>query len=210
MISRLANISLPLKLLAASMASLLDSVTVTRVFSLPFSASISSAPAVPSVSGPRISSVRFLDFRGLKASRSLVAQSASLVANRRSRLARGGRIFCEAQDTTAAVEVPNLSDSEWQTKVLESDVPVLVEFWAPWCGPCRMIHPIVDQLAKEFAGKFKFYKINTDESPNTANRYGIRSVPTVIIFKDGEKKDSIIGAVPRETLEKTIERFLVE
>lgn len=73
-----------------------------------------------------------------------------------------------------------------------------------------MIHPIVDQLAKEFAGKFKFYKINTDESPNTANRYGIRSVPTVIIFKNGEKKDSIIGAVPRDTLEKTIERFLVE
>jgi len=108
------------------------------------------------------------------------------------------------------VAVPNLSDSEWQTKVLESDVPVLVEFWAPWCGPCRMIHPIVDQLAKDFAGKFKFYKINTDESPNTANRYGIRSVPTVIIFKGGEKKDSIIGAVPRETLEKTIERFLVE
>ncbi|ESQ48430.1 hypothetical protein EUTSA_v10021581mg [Eutrema salsugineum] len=189
------------------MASLLDSVTVTRVFSLPIAASISSASPVPSVSVRRVSTARFLEFRGLKASRSLASQS---VPNRRSRFARGGRIACEAQDTTAAVEVPNLSDSEWQTRVLESDVPVLVEFWAPWCGPCRMIHPIVDQLAKDFAGKFKFYKINTDESPNTANRYGIRSVPTVIIFKDGEKKDSIIGAVPRETLEKTIERFLVE
>ncbi|KAL1202488.1 Thioredoxin M4 [Cardamine amara subsp. amara] len=181
------------------MASLLDSVTVTRVFS------ISSASAVPS-----ISPVRFLEFRGLKASRSSMTQSASLCANRRSTFARGGRIICEAQDTTAAVEVPNLSDSEWQTQVLESDIPVLVEFWAPWCGPCRMIHPIVDQLAKDFAGKFKFYKINTDESPNTANRYGVRSVPTVIVFKDGEKKDIIIGAVPRETLQKTIERFLVE
>ena len=106
--------------------------------------------------------------------------------------------------------VPNRSDSEWQKQVLESDVPVLVEFWAPSCGPCRMIRPIVDQLAKDFAGKFKFYKINTDESPNTTNRYGIRSVPTVIIFKDGEKKDSITGAVPREALEKTIEMFLVE
>ncbi|KAG7582053.1 Thioredoxin domain [Arabidopsis suecica] len=192
------------------MASLLDSVTVTRVFSLPIAASISSTSAGPSVSGRRISPVRFLEFRGLKCSQSLVTHSASLGANRRSRAARGGRIACEAQDTTAAVEVPNLSDSEWQTQVLESDVPVLVEFWAPWCGPCRMIHPIVDQLAKDFAGKFKFYKINTDESPNTANRYGIRSVPTVMIFKDGDKKDSIIGAVPRETLEKTIERFLVE
>ncbi|VVA97718.1 unnamed protein product [Arabis nemorensis] len=193
------------------MASLLDSVTVTRVFTLPIMNSISSASPVPSVSGRRISPVRFLGFRGLKASPSFVTQSACLkAANRRSRFARGGRIACEAQDATAAaVEVPNLSDSEWQTQVLESDVPVMVEFWAPWCGPCRMIHPIVDQLAKDFAGKFKFYKINTDESPNTANRYGIRSVPTVMIFKDGEKKDSIIGAVPRETLEKTIERFLV-
>ncbi|CAH8293683.1 unnamed protein product [Eruca vesicaria subsp. sativa] len=191
------------------MASLLDSVTVTRVFSLPITSSISPTSTVQSVSARRI----VPEFRGLKASRrSLVTQSTSLGTNLRSRFARGGKIVCEAQDTTAsaAVEVPNLSDSEWQTQVLESDVPVLVEFWAPWCGPCRMIHPIVDQLAKDFAGKFKFYKINTDESPNTANRYGIRSVPTVIIFKDGEKKDSIIGAVPKETLEKTIERFLVE
>ncbi|KAJ4893688.1 hypothetical protein Rs2_20482 [Raphanus sativus] len=189
------------------MASLLDSVTVTRVFSLPITSSISSASKAPSVSALRIP-----EFRGLKASRrSSVTQSASFVTNLGSRFARGGRIVCEAQDTTAAaVEVPNISDSEWQTQVLESDVPVLVEFWAPWCGPCRMIHPIVDQLAKDFAGKFKFYKINTDECPNTANRYGIRSVPTVIIFKDGEKKDSIIGAVPKETLEKTIERFVVE
>ncbi|XP_056866231.1 thioredoxin M4, chloroplastic isoform X2 [Raphanus sativus] len=108
------------------------------------------------------------------------------------------------------VRFTDLSDSEWQTQVLEPDVPVLVEFWEPRCGPCATIHPIVDQLAKDFAGKFKFYKINTDESPNTTNRYGISSVPTVIVFKDGEKKDSITGAVSRETLEKTIERFLVE
>ncbi|CAN8259251.1 unnamed protein product [Cochlearia groenlandica] len=187
------------------MASLLDSVTVVT---LPISASISSASSLPSVSGHRISPIRLLDFRGLKASRWCSVTTSIPLENRR-RL-RGGRIVCEAQDTTAAVEVPNLSDSEWQTQVLESDVPVMVEFWAPWCGPCRMIHPIVDQLAKDFAGKFKFYKINTDESPNTANRYGIRSVPTVMVFKDGEKKDSIIGAVPRVTLEKTIERFLVE
>ncbi|KAF2560140.1 hypothetical protein F2Q68_00017678 [Brassica cretica] len=176
------------------MASLLDSVTVTRVFSLPITSSISPASKVPSISARRISPVP--EFRVLKSSRkSSVTQTASLGTNLGSRFARGGRIVCEAQDTTAAAV---------------EDVPVLVEFWAPWCGPCRMIHPIVDQLAKDFAGKFKFYKINTDESPNTANRYSIRSVPTVIIFKDGEKKDSIIGAVPKETLEKTIERFVVE
>ncbi|KAJ4898002.1 hypothetical protein Rs2_24796 [Raphanus sativus] len=79
--------------------------------------------------------------------------------------------------------VPDLSDSEWQTQVLKPDVPVLVEFWEPRCGPCATIHPIVDQLAKDFAGKFKFYKINTDESPNTTNRYGISSVPTVIVIQ---------------------------
>ncbi|RID71641.1 hypothetical protein BRARA_C03566 [Brassica rapa] len=163
------------------MASLHDCITEILLLSLLITSSISSTSAVTVGSH-----VRFPECRG--------------------------EIVCENQGTTsaAAVEVPNRSDSEWQTQVLESDVPVLVEFWAPSCGPCRMIRPIVDQLAKDFAGKFKFYKINTDESPNTTNRYGIRSVPTVIIFKDGEKKDSITGAVPREALEKTIEMFLVQ
>ncbi|KAI4322930.1 hypothetical protein L6164_022578 [Bauhinia variegata] len=104
--------------------------------------------------------------------------------------------------------VGSVTEANWQSLVIESESPVLVEFWAPWCGPCRMIHPIVDQLAKEYTGKLKCYKVNTDESPETATRYGIRSIPTVMIFKNGEKKDTIIGAVPKSTLTTSIEKLL--
>jgi thioredoxin 1 len=106
------------------------------------------------------------------------------------------------------IAVASITDENWQSLVIESDTPVLVEFWAPWCGPCRVIHPIIDELAKENAGKLKCYKLNTDESPSTASRYGIRSIPTVILFKNGEKKDAVIGAVPKSTLTTIIEKFL--
>lgn len=119
---------------------------------------------------------------------------------------RAPAVVCEAQDT--AVEVAGVTDATWQSLVLESESPVLVEFWAPWCGPCRMIHPVIDELAKQYAGKLKCYKVNTDESPSVATRYGIRSIPTVMIFKSGEKKDAVIGAVPKSTLTTSIEKFL--
>ena len=106
------------------------------------------------------------------------------------------------------ISVAPVTDETWTSLVVESDLPVLVEFWAPWCGPCRMIHPIVDDLAKEYAGKVKFFKVNTDDSPGIATQYGIRSIPTVIMFKGGEKKDAIIGAVPKSTLTTSIEKFL--
>eukprot|EP00252_Welwitschia_mirabilis_P022478 TRINITY_DN6089_c0_g1_i1.p1 TRINITY_DN6089_c0_g1~~TRINITY_DN6089_c0_g1_i1.p1 ORF type:complete len:191 (+),score=32.95 TRINITY_DN6089_c0_g1_i1:297-869(+) len=116
------------------------------------------------------------------------------------------RIVCEAQDTVAQVQ--DVNDSTFKSIVLESNIPVLVDFWAPWCGPCRMIEPLIDELAKQYSGKIRCVKVNTDESPGIATEYGIRSIPTVMIFKDGQKKDTVIGAVPKTTLCTCIEKFV--
>ena len=101
-----------------------------------------------------------------------------------------------------------VSDASFEQDVLKSDVPVLVDFWAPWCGPCRMVAPIVDEIAKEFDGKIKVFKLNTDENPNVASQFGIRSIPTLMVFKDGHKVDTVVGAVPKTTLSSTISKYL--
>ncbi|WP_413160117.1 thioredoxin [Capilliphycus salinus ALCB114379] len=103
---------------------------------------------------------------------------------------------------------PQVTDASFQQDVLESDVPVLVDFWAPWCGPCRMVAPVVDEIAEQYAGKVKVVKLNTDENPNVANQYGIRSIPTLMIFKEGQRVDMVVGAVPKTTLANTIEKYL--
>lgn len=107
---------------------------------------------------------------------------------------------------SAALQV---TDSSFETEVIKSDIPVvLVDFWAPWCGPCRMVAPVVDEIATQFEGQVKVVKVNTDDNPNTASKYGIRSIPTLMIFKDGDKVDMVVGAVPKTTLASTLEKYL--
>ncbi len=93
-----------------------------------------------------------------------------------------------------------ITDDNFDTEVIKSNQPVLIDFWATWCGPCRMIAPIVEELANEYDGKVKIGKLDVDENQETSIRYGVRSIPTLLIFKDGKIKDTIIGAVPKSQL----------
>lgn len=101
--------------------------------------------------------------------------------------------------------VKEVSDQNFQEVVLGSELPVLVDFWAPWCGPCQMVSPIIEKLSNDYVEMFGFCKVNVDEAPETARSFGIMSIPTLMLFKDGKKVKEIVGAVPESTIMSMID-----
>jgi thioredoxin 1 len=101
-----------------------------------------------------------------------------------------------------------VNDSQFESEVLKAKVPVLVDFWAPWCGPCRMVAPIVEELAEEYGDRVRFLKMNTDDNAKTASAYGIHAIPTLLVFKGGQPVGQVVGFRPKSDLKKVIDQAL--
>jgi thioredoxin 1 len=100
----------------------------------------------------------------------------------------------------------HVTDADFEQQILQSDVPALVDFWAAWCGPCRTVGPVVEELAGEYAGKIKIAKLNVDDNKETPSKYGVRGIPTLMLFKDGQVVDQIVGAVPKSRIKELLDK----
>jgi thioredoxin 1 len=105
-------------------------------------------------------------------------------------------------------KIDEITSSAFKGEVLESDIPVVVDFWAPWCGPCRMVTPVLEDVSQKMNGKIKFVKLNTDENQKIAMDYQIMAIPSLLIFKDGQEVDRIVGLVPQEQLEADLQKII--
>jgi len=104
--------------------------------------------------------------------------------------------------------VGEVTDANFETEVLKSSLPVLVDFWAPWCGPCRAVAPVVEEIANDYKGKLKVLKLNTDENPKTAQSYRISGIPSLMVFKNGQPVEQVVGAVPKTTISSAVEKHI--
>ena len=108
----------------------------------------------------------------------------------------------------ASENIVEVVDSVFDKEVMESEIPVLVDFWAPWCGPCRALSPVIEEISNDYEGSVKVGKVNVDENPETTMKFSIRSIPTLIVFKNGEVAEQIVGAVPKSEIEKVLNKTL--
>ena len=111
-------------------------------------------------------------------------------------------------DTEELKYTITIKDDNFESEVIQSDIPVLVDFWAEWCGPCKVIGPTIDSLAADYKGRVKVAKLNVDDNPQLAGRFGVRSIPTLIVFKDGQAQQSVIGIKPKGQLAELIEHYI--
>ncbi|CAA0827644.1 Thioredoxin M3- chloroplastic [Striga hermonthica] len=128
----------------------------------------------------------------------------SFRAQRRPEARKSVRVSCIGDNRETAV----ITSKSWDKLILESEIPVLVEFYASWCGPCRMVHRVIDEISTDYSGRLKCYVLNADNDPKVAEDYDVKAVPVVLLFKNGQKLDSVVGTMPKEFYVAAIERVL--